>query len=96
MDLENTNIKMVIIFRVIFLKIKNEDMEVIILLKEEFFKLNLHLHQHKFQKLYFQMDLFIMENINVEVGRVQAKLTTQMAAHTMESGNMIKNMELVN
>ena len=96
MDLENTNIKMLIIFRVIFLKIKNEDMEVIILLKEEFFKLNLHLHQHEFQKLYFQMDLFIMENINAEVGRVQAKLITQMAAHMMESGNMIKNMELVN
>ena len=70
MVLESTNTKMVTFLKVISSKMRNVDMEVIILLKGEYFNLNLHLLQHKFQRLYFQMDQFIMENINVEVARV--------------------------
>lgn len=59
---ENTNIKMEIISKECILKIKKEDMEIIIFLKEEFYNRNLIPYLLKYPRLSYPMDQFTLDS----------------------------------
>jgi hypothetical protein len=82
----NLNIKMVIIFKEIILKIKKEEKENIILAKEEFYNHNLIPIHHKYPKSIYQMVQFISVNKRMVLVKVLVELLTLMVVIMMDSG----------
>ena len=72
-DQDATNMRMEMFLKALILKMKKEVMENTILLKEEFFKLNLILYLPRYQRQFFQMVQFTQENRKMGVVKVQER-----------------------
>ena len=96
MDRANISTIMETTSKAIISKMRREEREDIISVKEEFQSLNLIPLLPKFQKYIFPMELSMLENREMDREKDQEKLYMQMAVFMMESGQMIKKMETDN
>lgn len=92
---ENINIKMEIYSKVYTSKIKKEEQESTISMREEFYNQNSIQTPLKYPKYTFQVAHYILENRKMALDKVQVKQHILTVVSMKDNGNQIKKVEMV-